>query len=393
MSRDASAPSSGLRTLTTITATLGLLAILANALCGTDYPISDGTGSTPVASAAKYLAARPFDALALVNYSQSAENQAGATSADRERTLLLASRLAPNDVEVVKALAALAFQGGNTLAGLNYVARWATMSPADRSSAMNILLSAAGNRVWENFINGQLTANWPLADTLLSTACSKLGGNQLLALAAAISRSASIRSQTAACVSTKLITENRSADARAFWLATLRPLPPKIGHVFNGDFSIRSGDGPFNWALAEGGEFRDGFRVGIVDRAAPDGKAHALLARFNGRRVNSALATQSLALPPGNYRLRYVTKQSGFVGIESARWTLRCSPTDTVIEQRPEPSQTLMDGWSTSSGLFTISDICRGQSIRLELSSRLQQLTGTNATAAFADVEVERVNI
>ena len=378
--------------LTIIAASLGLLAILINAFFGTEDPNSEGTNLTPVASAAKYLAARPFDALALVNYVQSLEN-ASVTPATRERTLALASQLAPNDFEVVKARAALAFERGDTLAGLNYVARWASVSSADRSSAINLLLSAAGTREWASFINGQLKTNWPLADSLLLAACGKIGGDSLLALGTAISRRVAIRSETSTCVSKKLVAENRSPDARAFWLATLRPLPTKIGHVFNGDFSLALGNSPFNWTLAEGGEFRDGFRVGVVNGAAPDGRAPALLVRFNGRRVDSALATQSLALPAGSYRLRYVTKQTGFVGTESARWILRCNPTEIVIEQRTEPTPALKDGWSTSGGLFTIAETCRGQSIRLELSSRLQQLTGTNATAAFADVNVERVNI
>ena len=387
------APAFGIRVLTMIAATVGLFAILANVLWGTDYANPDATDWNSAASAVKYLTARPFDALALVNYSKSAENRARTTSASRERALVLASQLAPNDVEVVKALAALALQGGNILAGLNHVAHWASISPVDRSSAVNVLLSAAGNPEWESFINGQLKSNWPLADTLLHAACSKLGVNQLLALGVAISRSVAIRSETATCISRKLVAENRSPDARAFWLGTLRPLPPKIGHVFNGDFSLPLGNGPFNWELPEGGEFRDGFRVGRVNGAAPDGKAHALLVRFNGRRVNSALAAQSLALPPGNYRLRYTTKQSGFVATESARWILRCAPNDSSIEQRPEPTQVLANGWSRHGGLFTIAEACRGQSIRLELSSRLQQLTGTNASAAFADIEVERINI
>ena len=374
-------------------ATAGLLAILINAVWGTDHPNFDSTSSKPVASATKYLAARPFDALALVNYWQSAENQASSSSEDRERTMMLASQLAPNDVEVVKALAAIAFQRGHTLMGLNHVARWASISPVDRPAAIDILLSAAINREWGPFVTEQLKANWPLADALLMAACGKLGGNQLLALGVAISRSVALRSETAACVSRKLIAEDRSPDARAFWLGTLRPLPPKIGHVFNGDFSLLVGNGPFNWALADGGEFRGGFRVGVVNGAAPDGKARALLVRFNGRRVDSAITTQTLALIPGNYRLRYNTKQSGFVGSESARWMFRCIPTEAIIEQRPEPTKALTDGWSTTVGMFTIADGCRGQTIRLELSSRLQQLTGTNANAAFADIEIERVII
>ena len=383
----------GFRALTISAAAAGLLAILLNTIWGTDYPDIDTVASNLDTFSAKYLTVRPFDALALINHSQSGQSQAGATSANRDHMLALASHLAPNDVEVVKALAASAFQRGETLVGLNHVARWAGISPADRPAAINILLSAAGNREWERFITDQLKTNWPLADTLLLAACGKLGGNQLLALGAAISRSVAIRSETVACVSRKLVAENRSPDARAFWLATLRPLPAKIGHVFNGDFSLPQGNGPFNWTLAEGGEFRDGFRIGIVNGAASDGKAPALLARFNGRRVDSALATQSLALPPGSYRLRYATKQSGFIGTESARWILRCSPTENIIEQRSEPTQLLQDGWSTSLGLLTIAETCIGQSIRLELSSRLQQLTGTNGTAAFAYVEIERVNI
>ena len=275
------APGFGYRVLTKIAAAVGLLAILVNVFWGTDFPATEATALKPAASAANYLKARPLDALALVNYSQDAENLAKSTSANRERTLALALQLAPNDVEVIKALAALAFQRGDMLVGLNYVVRWASISPADRSSAINILLSSAGNREWESFISEQLKANWPLADTLLLAACSKLGANQLLALGAAISRNHAIRSETAACVSRKLVAENRSPEARAFWLGTMRPLPPKIGYVFNGDFSLPVGNGPFNWTLSEGGEFRDGFRVGLVNGAAPDGKAHALIVRFN----------------------------------------------------------------------------------------------------------------
>ena len=382
-----------LRVLAVAAASASLLALLVNAIWGTDYPNTDGSDATPPVSAATYLTARPFDALALVNYSQSAGNRAATTLAERERTLTLASQLAPNDVEVIKARAALAFQGGDTLAGLNFIARWASISPIDRASAINILLSAVGSREWEKFVSEQLKADWPIADALLNAACGKLGASQLLGLGAAISRSVSIRSQTAACVSEKLISENRSADARAYWLGTLRPLPPKIGHIFNGNFAMPPGQSPFNWTLSEGGEFRDGFRVGRVNGAAPDGRSYALLVRFNGRKVNSALARQSLALPPGKYRLRYVTRQSGFVGTESARWVLRCAANAAEIEQRPETAQTLPNGWRTGGGLFTIAEACSGQSIQLELSSRLLQLTGTNASAAFADVEVERVNI
>lgn len=385
-------PASGFRVAAIFPAAIGLLAILVVAVRGTPYPNFDGSGSTPVTSAATYLAARPFDALALVEYLRSANIKASTSSADRERVLVLASQLAPNDAAVAKALAALAFERGDTLAGLNHVAQWAKISPVDRSSAIDILLSAAGNREWVSFIDEQVKTNWILGDAFLGAACSKLGANQLLALGAAISRNTAIGSQTAACISTKLIAENQSPAARAFWLGTLRPLPAKIGHVFNGDFSLPLGNGPFNWTLAVGGEFRDGFRVGLVRGAAPDGKAYALQVRFNGRRVDSALATQSLALAPGTYRLRYLTKQSGFVGAESARWMLRCEAAGTSIEQRPESTRALTDGWSASSALFTVTEPCRGQSIRLELASRLQQLTGINASAAFADVEVERIN-
>ena len=380
------------RALTIFPATVGLLAILAVAVWGTQYPNFDGSGSKPVTSVTTYLAARPFDALALVNFAQSANSKASTTAADRERMLVLASQLAPHDIDVAKALAARAFERGDVLAGLNHVAQWAKISPVDRSSAMDILLSAAGSREWASFINEAVKTNWVLGDALLGAACSKLGVNQLLALGAAISRSTAISNQTATCISTKLIAENQAPAARAFWLGTLRPLPPKIGYVFNGDFSLPLGNGPFNWKLAVGGEFRDGFRVGLATGAAPDRKASALQVRFNGRRVDSALATQSLALPPGTYRLRYATKQSGFVGAESARWVLRCDAAGTSIEQRPELTQALADGWSTNSGLFTITEPCTGQSIRLELSSRLQQLTGINANAAFADIEVERIN-
>lgn len=391
--RDMTAPAWRFSALTTSVAIVGLLAIVANFLWGTGYPSINGTESQSAISALKYLKARPFDALALLDYSQRPESKDGAASADRERALVLAAQLAPNDVEVVKALATRAFQRADTVAGLAYVARWASISPAERATALNVLLSAADNREWAGFINALLKTNWPLADTLLLAACSKLGVNQLLELGAAISRSTAIRGSTAACVSAKLIAENRSANARAFWLGTLRPLPSKIGHVFNGDFALPLGDSPFNWTLAEGGEFRDGFRVGRVMGAAPNARSHALVVRFNGRPVHSAVAVQSLALPPGSYRLRYLTKQSGFVGTDSVRWVLRCSPNDSAIEQTMDPVESLANEWRSVGGQFKVADTCSGQSIRLELSSRLQQLSGTLASAVFTDLEVERLKI
>ncbi len=376
-----------------IVATIGVLAAIANMLWGTEYPNLSGTRSESAVSASTYLKARQFDALAFLSYSLSAENPGGTNAASRQRTLLVASQLAPNDAEVVRALAALAFQRGEMLEALNQSARLASISPTDRGAAIDILLSAANTREWPNFVNGQLETKWPLADALLNVACGKLAGDQLLALGAAISRSVAVSSQTSACVSRKLIAENRSPDARAFWLGTLRPLPPSIGHVFNGDFSLALGDSPFNWSLAVGGEFRDGFRVGVVDAGSPDRKARSLQVRFNGRRVNSSLVEQSLALPPGLYRLRYATKQSGFAGAESARWIVRCEPAAVLVDQRPERAEQLTDGWAINSSSFAISDACRGQTIRLELSSRLQQLTGTNASAAFSGIEITRIGL
>lgn len=379
--------------LSLMTATVGMLAVVTNVLWGTAYPNATATSSQPSVSPASYLQARPFDALALLTFSLSAENPDSVDVARRQRTLLIASQLAPNDSDVVKARATLALQRGEVLAGLNHVARLASISPSDRSASLDTLLSAATRIEWPRFIEGQLQEKWPLAEALLVAACAKLSGDQLLGLAAAVSRSVNVSTQTAACVTRKLVAENRAPDARAFWLGTLRPLPPVIGHVFNGDLSLAMGDNPFNWSLADGGEFRDGFRAGLVDIESPGRKARALQVRFNGRRVNSWLVEQALAIPSGNYRLRYATRQTGFSGAESVHWVFRCDPAGAVLDQRVEPAAALADGWTILSATFTIPEACKGQSIRLELSSRLQQLTGANATVALSGIEVARMGL
>lgn len=380
-------------TLTSIAAAAGLLAGIANLLWGTTNPYLVVSSSEPPAATSSYLQARPFDALALLNYTVAAENHGSVDFTSRERTLLIASQLAPNDSDVIKAQAVLALQRGEVLAGLNHVARLASVSPTDRSAALDTLLSAATSGQWPSFIRGQLQAKWPLAEALLGAACAKLSGDQLLGLAAAVSGSVNISTQTAACVTRKLIAENRSPDARAFWLGTLRPLPPIIGHVFNGDFSLPVGGNPFNWSLADGGEFRDGFRAGVIDVESVGRKGRALQVRLNGRRVNSWLAEQALSMPSGTYRLRYAARQTGLAGTESLRWVLRCEPTGAVLDQRVEPSAVLADGWTMHSAAFTIPDACKGQSIRLELSSRLQQLTGANANVVFSGIEAARIGL
>lgn len=153
-----------------------------------------------------------------------------------------------------------------------------------------------------------------------------------------------------------LINAGQHGRARSVWLQSL-PATSRSRHelVFDGRFEGLKAPAPFGWAIRD----ED---VGRAEIIKTDNRPYLDATYFGGR--NMILAEQTLALSPGNYRLRLRAKSAD--GIRSAKisWRIYCLPGAEEIADLELSSLS-----STYRGLMTNfavpSSGCGGQKLSL----------------------------
>lgn len=336
-----------------------------------------------------YLRARPFDPLAYVGVADalSAVRPAPERAMQAvQNALHIATVLAPVDVVVLRTRIADAYGRNDALQAMELSADLAALSPADRAEAFASLANLMRAPEWPQFFARKLASGWTAADGFVRHACyGNVKPDVLLPLAIALVKTEPLQSATLNCVAGKAIADNKTPLAYWLWLSSTPTLPKKIPFVLNGNFESLTNGGPFDWVFGVGGDFREGFTVGINRHGETAGGV--LMARFNGRAVTSPLAQQILALAPRRYRLSYRVQTTGLTS-DKLVWTIRCGASVLALSNAAKSDALRNDKWDEYSAEFTVPATCSGQSLALEVATRLDAMQGLVGTAKYDDVVI-----
>ena len=339
-----------------------------------------------------YLMARPFDPFGYLVLSESmGDDLSDATLRLRARVLHAASLLAPVEPQVVRGEAALAFARGDIRAGLDQLARYASVSPGDRAAAFAALAGYVTHPVWKDFAAARLSAGWNDADAFLSALCVNAKTTQYsFAVAMHFTRYRPISPEATHCVENRAIAAGDIPGAYRLRLSAAQSLPKRIGFVFNGDFELPPSGSAFDWRVNPGGEYREGYVAAIRPEYTTTGPSSVLSVRFTRRAIQSPIAGQYLVLTPGRYQFSYSNKATAQIGANGPAWKLICveNGTNLITDSWVDTEQ--KNGWKRRSVTFTVGPQCSGQLLLLDAKSKLTALEGLQGSVSIDDVLVER---
>jgi hypothetical protein len=200
-----------------------------------------------------------------------------------------------------------------------------------------------------------------LRSVLLDPATSPANAAQLLAELAARTPLTEAEQGARIVVLQRL---GRAQEARRLWLASVgQPASGDVPLVFDGGFEQPDLHDGYGWRQSPppGVAFIDD------DREPAEGK-HALAIEFEGRAVTTPGLEQSLALPPGDYRLS-ASVDNRTDAERPFAWTLRCQDGGAVLLTLPLPDGSTA-GWQQVRDGFRVPASCNGQVLRLDYLGR-----------------------
>jgi tetratricopeptide (TPR) repeat protein len=173
-----------------------------------------------------------------------------------------------------------------------------------------------------------------------------------------------------AVVARALLAEQRPAEARSAWLRIGGH--SDAGAVFDGSFAGLAGAPPFGWSLHSGANVETAIEPG----AGPAGAGALRAETFSSLALD--VAEQSLALPPGSYRLRFSAASDDAAQVpQSFVWTVDCAPRRRLVEIALAPAPE----WSQQTGSFVVPAGCPLQVLRLAKLRTADQGTRTVAVS------------
>lgn len=343
-------------------------------------------------SATRFVVQHPFDPagwLAWVGTTLGSTGQLGSQRASQ--VVASTALLAPVDPQVLRAQALLALNRGEIATGLGRTADVALMFPTEQNDAFTTLRAYVNDPVWPPFLQSQLDKKWPAITAFLQHSCqSDMPLSTLLTLTQQVVRRQPLSDAVVTCIGNRAIAENQIPAAYWLWVNALPTLPATIGNVFNGDFELPLADRLFDWRLAAGGEYREGFVIAIRDDESRRKKNRVLSISFNGRPLRTPVAQQYLALEPARYTFAYSMRPTGLPVNSAVAWTLRCIPAAVNPGLSAIKSSEAVVGWVTKTQEITIPAGCTGQILELDLGSKLQMMQGMSGSVLFDDLSLIR---
>jgi len=366
--------------------------ILASWILTSYRPLSvSSTPPDPSVAARQYILEHPFDPSGWLALAGSAMGEAAPVPADIRKVIETTRILGPVDPQVMRAHALLALRSGNTSNGLDLVADIAAIFPGERSDAFTTLRAYIRDPAWEQFVVARLRRGWLELDDFIAHACAAGASlNDLLGLVQQVARVQPLRDDVVSCVGNRAIAQNAVPTAYWVWLNASRDVPKSVGNVFNGDFEQPQALRLFDWRLAAGGEYREGFAASIRRDDSNGVHGNVLSIRFNRRPLRLPIAQQFLALAPGRYALTYSLRETGVNSPGSVTWAIKCVPPGEPPAMGTATSRQSADGWSIRRQELSIPPSCTGQVLDLEVGTRLQMLQGLQGTVLFDDISIVR---
>ena len=340
-----------------------------------------------------YLRMRPFDPLGYLVLSESVGSDPPDTVLRlRAQALRAATLLAPVEPQVVRAEATFAFAQGDVRAGLESLARYATVSPGDRTAAFSALANYVTHPQWNDFAAAQLAAGWNDADPFLIALCTNPKTTQYsFSVAIHFARYRPISPDATHCVENRAIAAGDVQGAYRLRLSAAKSLPKRIGFVFNGDFELPLSGSAFDWILNAGGEFREGYLAAIRPETAITSHGKVLNVRFTRRAIQSPIARQYLVLPPARYQLSYLSKATPQIGANAPTWKLICVENGNNLIKEDWFDTEYGNDWKRHTVSFSVGPQCSGQLLLLDAKSKLTALEGLQGSVLIDDVRAERL--
>lgn len=181
----------------------------------------------------------------------------------------------------------------------------------------------------------------------------------------------------------------RGYDELAYftWLQFLRPDQLGVaGHLFNGDFSFRPADLPFDWTVRSG----LGARAEIVARADSGAEPNpALRVQFGTGRVDFGDVSQRLVLAPARYTLSF-SYRGDIASRRGMRWVLTCTQGAKPLLEADQFIG-LQRTWRTVETAFEVpASGCRAQTLRLVHDSRSASEQFISGEVWYDDLSIVR---
>jgi hypothetical protein len=154
-----------------------------------------------------------------------------------------------------------------------------------------------------------------------------------------------------------LVAEGGYGRARSIWLDALPQAERSRSRLlFDGSFSGNAAPAPFGWTLHDQ-------EVGRAEVTRSDSVGSHLDVNYFGGR-NALLAEQTLALPPGGYRLTFQARTETEIRSGSVAWVVSCLPSQNEIGR--VPVKPVREEFRPITGAFSVpASGCAGQRLAL----------------------------
>jgi hypothetical protein len=312
--------------------------------------------------------------------------------------LQIAESLAPNDPMLLRKRIAIDHRVGSHESALRGAMRLASQSPVDTSDAFGAIKELMSTDAGQSVAKSKQFAQWPLASSFVLHICN--GGEQSASLITLLTTISSVVTPSDAvlqCVSERAANDGNASAARWLWLSNAPRLPKQIPNVVNGSFETQPSGSRFDWQISVGGDFRDGFAASIVPQSFRGGQK-ALSIRFNGRPIRSVPASQTVALEPGRYQLRYELRETAAIdraldialALRCTQSAVNAAPTQ-LVRARDALATTSTTDWRTVTAEFSVTSGCSSQILSTEFVSTSAATLGRRGSTLIDEVRIERV--
>lgn len=261
------------------------------------------------------------------------------------QSFVAAERRDPRSLPAHYFLADAYFKGADSRHGLQEVGVLARLSPNGPASVAPYLAAYARDRSTWPYLRDLFRSSPQIEDTAL-TALAADARNADAIMALSVHRDGVAKTNWLPALLKSLVTAGDYGRARAIWAQTSGVAPPSRASIFDAGFSQPTPPAPFNWTLISSG-------VGLSERQ-PGGRLHVI---YYGAQ-DGLLASQLLALPPGQYQISM--KVGGNLAQSRAlTWSIRCDKAQAPISAMP------VDVLATRPWAFAVPASCNAQWLEL----------------------------
>ena len=248
-----------------------------------------------------------------------AQHQRSGEAQQANSVLDVAYQLAPNDRNVLTALAEFQLRLGDVARALPLLDRLVEAYPETRPGAFEVLaqLLAEGREpaAWKKILARRPT--W--LGSFIVSSCEK-GADPEILVPLLPERAAA----ESACVIDRLRDNDRWTQAYQVWLNTLpKERLADVGYVYNGSFEFAPTALGFDWRPGRAPERESGHAVEMPQAQGVSGK-RALRVTYSGKRQSGVPIAQYVALSPGRYELTGLAHPLSITAGRGVQWTLRC---------------------------------------------------------------------